>query len=200
MLDAKAEVDVQLRGAINEFKGQFVARITSSIDTKNAKGVQKFEKGEAANRASRVRTAISNETPFLRSKLEEYFTDPRTRETLVAAVMESVTEAYEAWFNTVYTPSLQANGTGRSSSGKGKGREDDVWDPDVFNEWCAGVFKVGTLGLGIMGGEDEDVEDRDRGMDHDDYYDDSGSEGNSVSVGTGRGTERTGRTGIRINM
>lgn len=186
MLDAKAEVDARLRGAINDFTSQFVSRMTAPIDTKGK--AAKAAPGEVASRTAKVRASIERETPFLRSKLEEYITDLRTREMLVAAVMESITQAYEDWFDTVYTPSLSAsNGTGRSS--KGKGREDGVWDPDVFGEWCASVFKVGTLGLGIMGDGSEDMDGSE-----------SGDSVGGVSGRSGAGTERTGTTGIRIKM
>jgi hypothetical protein len=174
MLDAKAEVDARLRQAINDFTGQFVNRMTAPIDTKNGK---KVPPSEAPARTSKIRQNVEQETPFLRGKLEEYITDARTREMLVAAVMESVTQTYEDWYDTSYAPAH--NGASRSS--KGKGREDGVWDPDVFNEWCGNMFKVGMLGLGM----DE----------QDDFEDDSGSE-DSMSARTG--TERTG--GLRIKM
>ncbi|KAF2175538.1 Sec34-domain-containing protein [Zopfia rhizophila CBS 207.26] len=181
MLDAKAEVDARLRGAINEFTGQFVGRMAAAISVGKDK---KIAPGEAAARTAKVRSAIEHETPFLRSKLDEYIEDVRTKEMLVAAVMESVTQAYEDWFDTSYTPSPHTNGVGRS--GKGKGREDDVWDPDVFSDWCGGVFKVGRLGLGIMAEELEEMDDEDA---------------DSVGGVSGRsGTERTGTTGIRIKM
>lgn len=183
MLDAKAEVDARLRQAINDFTNQFVARMVAPVDTKNNK---KVPVAEAPARTSRVRQNVEHETPFLRTKLEEYITDARTREMLVAAVMESVTQTYEEWFDTSYSPSLSnQNGSGRSA--KGKGREDGVWDPDVFNEWCANVFKVGTLGLGDMGNEQDDS-----GMSDD-------SDADSMGAVSGRtGTERTG--GLRIKM
>ncbi|KAF2738026.1 Sec34-domain-containing protein [Polyplosphaeria fusca] len=184
MLDAKAEVDVRLRAAITEFTGQFVSRMASAIESKS-KGPQKFSAGEPAKRTSQVRQSVERETPFLRDKLEEYITDARTREMLVAAVMESVQSKYEDWFDTVYTPSAQTNGVGRS--GKGKGREDDVWDPDMFSEWTTGVFKVGTLGLGIGQDDAEDMDDD--------------SDADSMGGVSGRsGTERTGFTGLRIKM
>jgi hypothetical protein len=199
MLDAKAEVDARLRGAINDFTAQFVARMTAPVSTKDAKAAKKGAQTDAAARMTKVRQSIEHETPFLRKKLEEYIEDARTREMLVQAVMESVTQAYEEWFDTAYTPSLHTNGTGTGRSAKGKGREDDVWDPDVFAEWCGGVFKVGALGLGIMDLRDEEVEDDEQGNMDD-------SEGDSVGGVSGRsGTERTGTTGtsgrgIRINM
>ncbi|CAI9632971.1 sec34-domain-containing protein [Alternaria burnsii] len=185
MLDAKAEVDARLRQAINDFTGQFVTRMTAPIDTKNNK---KVPPREAPARTSKIRQNIEQETPFLRSKLEEYITDARTREMLVAAVMESVTQTYEDWYDTSYSPSL-ANQNGISRSTKGKGREDGVWDPDVFSEWCGNTFKVGTLGLGIMDDGQEDYQDRDD------------SDADSMGAASGRsGTERTGNTGLRIKM
>jgi len=154
MLDAKAEVDARLRQAIHDFTGQFVARITAPIDTRNGK---KVPTSEAAARTSKIRQNIEQETPFLRTKLGEYMTDARTREMLVAAVMESVTQTYEDWFETCYAPALSTqNGGGRSS--KGKGREDGVWDPESFGEWCAKVFNVGTL-LGANGAGPRDGSD-----------------------------------------
>jgi hypothetical protein len=185
MLDAKAEVDARLRQAINDFTGQFVTRMTAPIDTKNNK---KVPPSEAPARTSKIRQNIEHETPFLRTKLEEYITDARTREMLVAAVMESVTQKYEDWYDTSYSPSLSnQNGAGRST--KGKGREDGVWDPDVFSEWCANTFRVGTLGLGVMDDEQEDYQDRDD------------SDADSIGATSGRsGTDRTGNTGLRIKM
>ncbi|EFQ87092.1 hypothetical protein CFE70_005519 [Pyrenophora teres f. teres 0-1] len=184
MLDAKAEVDARLRQAINDFSGQFVSRMTAPIEMKNNK---KVPPNEAPARASKIRQNIEHETPFLRSKLEEYITDARTREMLVAAVMESVTQKYEDWYDTSYSPSL-SNQNG-ASRGKGKGREDGVWDPDVFSEWCANVFKVGTLGLGIMDNGQEDYEDEDD------------SDADSMGATSGRtGTDRMGSSGLRIKM
>ena len=169
MLDAKAEVDARLRQAINDFTGQFVTRMTAPIDTKSGK---KVPVTEAPARTAKIRQNVEHEVPFLRTKLEEYITDHRTREMLVAAVMESVTQTYEEWFDTSYTPSIAgSNGAGRST--KGKGREDGVWDPDVFNEWCNGTFKVGTLGLGMEDGSEDDDED-------------DGSSAGSMRTGTDR--------------
>jgi hypothetical protein len=185
MLDAKAEVDARLRQAINEFTGQFVARMVAPIDTKNNK---KVPVAEAPARTAKIRQNVVQETPFLRSKLEDYITDARTREMLVAAVMESVTQTYEDWFDTSYTPSLNGtNGTGRR--GKGKGREDGVWDPDVFNEWCTNTFMVGTLGLGIVNDDNED------------YENDDDSDADSMGAVSGTtGTMRTGTTGRGLTI
>ncbi|KAF2000449.1 Sec34-domain-containing protein [Amniculicola lignicola CBS 123094] len=205
MLDAKAELDARLRGAIQELTSQFVKRMTSPISVPaNASAKPKsYSPGAAAKAVASIRETIAREIPFLRNKLAEYITDARTREMLVAACMENVTQVYEDWFDTVYTPGLQSNGNGtgmRSSSGKGKGREDDVWDPEVFSEWCANAFKVQSLGLGIM--QDQDHEHYEGGRSDGEYEDDGDGDGDSMGVGSGRsGTQRTGGTGgLRIKM
>ncbi|KAF2661605.1 Sec34-domain-containing protein [Lophiostoma macrostomum CBS 122681] len=203
MLDAKAEVDARLRGAINDFTAQFVARMTGAI----ASARDREALVDAAPRTANVRESIERETPFLRKKLEEYVEDARTREMLVQAVMESVVRIYEDWFDTTYTPSLQTNGAGAGAgrSAKGKGREDGVWDPDVFAEWCAGVFKVGALGLGILSlgetdpeGEDDEDEDGQGGSSEGDSV--GGGDGSARSGGGTEGTGTSGTRGIRINM
>lgn len=184
MLDAKAEVDTVMRQAINDFTAQFVNRITEPIKSKDGKTSLKVPPTEAAPRTTKIRQNIEHETPFIRTKLEEYITDYRTREMLVAAVMESVTQSYEDWYDTSYMPSL--NGAARSS--KGKGPADGVWDPDSFGDWCMGVFKVGTLALGALGGDEQDLGD------------DDDSDASTRAMSERTGTERTGRTGIQIRM
>jgi hypothetical protein len=182
MLDAKAEVDARLRQAITDFTSQFSTRMTAPIDTKNNK---KVPIQEVPARTAKIRQNVEHETPFLRSKLEEYITDARTREMLVAAVAESVAQAYEDWFDTSYEPSI--SGTGRNA--KGKGREDGVWDPDAFTEWCNGVFKVGQIGA-------QQYEYDGSGGDEDDDDDDESSEAESVSARSGEGVG----LGLRIKM
>lgn len=187
MLDAKAEVDARLRQAINDFTSQFVARITAPIDTRNGK---KVPTGEAPARTRKIRENIEQETVFLRTKLSEYMSDVRTREMLVAAVMESVTQTYEDWFETCYAPSLPTR-NGASRSTKGKGREDGVWDPDAFGEWCRDVSNVDTLGAN--GKDPQDESDRE--------LSDEIDESDVASMGAGRGrtgTERVG--GLMIQM
>lgn len=172
MLDAKAEVDSVLRQAITDFTGQFVARITAPIRSSDG-AVIKVAASEAAMRTARIRANVEHEVGFLRGKLGAYVADRRTREMLVQAVMEAVVGTYEEWFDGKFVVDGGAVGAGRS--GKGKGPEDGVWDPEVFEEWCGGVFKVGGVGLGLSGGEESESE---------------GEEG----------SERTGGTGLRIRM
>ena len=126
----------------------------------------------AAAAAEAVRANVERDVPLVRQKLEGYLDDARTRETLVAAVMEQVGAVYEEWW--------EARGAGAGAngarSGKGKGREDAAWDPEAFVEWCTVVFKVGRMGLGIMTSEPDEM----------------GEEGEA-----GRGSESGGEEGTR---
>lgn len=193
MLDAKAEVDTTLRQSITDLTTQFQTRMLAPILSKDGSEPLKTVPADIAPRTMKLRENITQQTPFLRTKLEDYITDQRTREMLVAAVMESVTQTYETWYDTSYAPTSHS---GRS--GKGKGSVDGVWDPDVFGEWCAGTFQVGggaggPMGLGIMsGGGGEDV---------DEFDSRAGGRRAVGSMSVASGSVRTGTgTGIRINM
>ncbi|KAJ9647206.1 Golgi transport complex subunit 3 [Coniosporium tulheliwenetii] len=140
MLDAKAELDGRLRTVINEFTGGFAGRMTAAISP--AAVAKKNFDGDAATVA--VRQAVEKEVPFLRRKLDEYLDDVRTKETLVAAVQGQVVQNYEDFFEK-RAELLRASG--KAVGKKGKGREDEVWDPDMFEEWSGSVFKVGRLGM-----------------------------------------------------
>ncbi|KAK5089544.1 Golgi transport complex subunit 3 [Exophiala xenobiotica] len=140
MLDAKAELDGQLRTVINDFTAGFAKTMTSSLKT-----TSKPEDATAA-----VREKVQKEVPILRAKLEQYLDDLRTRETLVAAVEDQVVQAYEAFFEE-YAGKAAAGGKGQPNgsvsgktkiSRKGKGAADAVWDADTFGEWSEGVFNV----------------------------------------------------------
>lgn len=137
MLDAKVELDGQLRTVINEFTATFTTVMTSDLKT-----------GKAEDATAKVREQVQKEVPILRAKLEQYLDDLRTRETLVAAVEDQVVQAYEGYFEEYagkLDKSKKVNGTGSVKgkiSRKGKGAADDVWDADTFTEWCEGVFNV----------------------------------------------------------
>lgn len=146
MPDAKAELDARLRTAINDFTTRFAARITEPVSEAAAakptfNGLQAVQK---------VQQAAEKEVPLLRRKLEEYLDDVRTRETLVGAVLDAVLGGYEAWY-VGYVKERRGNGK-VGGSRKGKGREDEVWDGDMFREWCVGVFAVEGVGGGEGGG------------------------------------------------
>ncbi|KAF4301391.1 Sec34-like protein [Botryosphaeria dothidea] len=159
MLDAKAELDGRLRAVINDFTSAVADRLTSPLA---AAAKKKKSGGESAtDTLNAVKANAEREVGFLRQKLDEYVDDLRTRETLVVAVVESVVANYETFWDGL-------GGEKPPASLKGKGRADEVWEPGVFAEWCAGVFKVGQFGLGAQleqgaGGEDEVDDDDDGG-------------------------------------
>jgi hypothetical protein len=146
MLDAKEELDGRLRGVINEFVDTFAGRMVKSLHGKDAVK-------DPQTATSDVRRTIEKDVPFLRKKLAEYIPDARTKETLVAAVLDKVSEMYEDWYDAREDEGGRGGSQGKAGR-KGKGREDEVWGPGVFGEWAAGVFAVGRLGF--VGGEDAD--------------------------------------------
>lgn len=135
MLDAKVELDGQLRIVINDFTSGFAATMSG--------GLHDLTKDDTAlaEAARVVREKIKKEVPILRAKLEQYLDDLRTRETLVAAVEDQVVQAYETFFDK-YTGASQKGRVQSKISRKGKGPEGDVWDADTFLEWAEGVFNV----------------------------------------------------------
>ena len=175
MLDAKAELDARLRAAITDYTHAAAARMTAPLAASAGKSAKDAD--AAAKAAEAVRANVERDVPFVRQKLEGYLDDARTRETLVAAVMEQVSTVYEEWW--------EARGAGANGarSGKGKGRVDAAWDPEAFVEWCTVVFKVGRMGLGIMTSEPDEMGEE-------------GEEGSGSGSGSGseEGT-RYGRSG-----
>lgn len=150
MLDAKVELDGSLRTVINDLTSDFASRITKPVDA-SATAKRGFDAQQAVNIIHKV---AEKEIPFLRKKLDEYIDDVRTKETLVAAVQDQVMQNYEMFYD-VYT--AEKRRTGAQMSKKGKGRDDEAWDPDMFGEWAASVFQVrGVGGGGGLGDEHED--------------------------------------------
>ena len=164
MLDAKAELDSHLRTVINDFTHAHASAITNPIDS-SALAKPRFEPLAAV---TKVKSLAEREIPPLRHRLDAYIDDLRTRETLVAAVRDQVLANYEVFYD-LWTERQQrkeaAGGGGKGAgmakgsakSKKGKGREDEVWDVDMFSEWVGAVFNVRGLGmLGFEGNGDGD--------------------------------------------
>ena len=151
MLDAKAELDGQLRTVINDFCATCSGRITAAIAT-----IEVDKKSfSPSSVVPKIQAAAKAEVPTLRKKLEEYIDDSRTRETLVAAVQDQAVLAYENWYEGYAAEKRRAGGlkgTAPPLSRKGKGREDEIWDAGVFAEWALGVFRVGKGFAGGVGG------------------------------------------------
>jgi hypothetical protein len=140
MLDAKGELDGRLRTVINDFVVGFANRMTSDISDSSTKK-RSFD---GAGAVQAVRTAIEKEAPMLRRKLDEYLYDHRTKETLIGAIQDQVIQNYEDFYE---CHSSKAEVGRRHSRKKGKGREDDVWDPDAFADWTISIFKVDGAGF-----------------------------------------------------
>lgn len=142
MLDAKVELDGTLRKVISDFTGWEAEKMTQPIRGKVAgKNEEKV--------VDEVRTAIKREAPLLRSRLQDWLADERTRETLIMAVKEAVVHAYEDFLGVVEAERKQKGKF--KAKGKGKGREDEVWDVDTFTEWTEGV--LGVTGQDDLGGD-----------------------------------------------
>ena len=145
MLDAKGELDGRLRGCINDFVESFAGRMLMPLK-KGGKMASELPLAEAQKATAEVRSTVQKDILFLRKKLDEYVQDPRTRETLVAAVMDKVVEGYEDWYEEWRKGAAAIAAAGKGGR-KGKGREDEVWGPGAFGEWAGGVFEVGRLGF-----------------------------------------------------
>lgn len=154
MLDAKVELDGSLRTVINDLTSDFASRITKPVDA-SATAKKGFDAPQAVNVIQKV---AEKEVQMLRKKLDEYLDDVRTKETLVAAVQDQVIQNYETFYD-LYTAEKRKNG--KQMSKKGKGRDDEAWDPDMFSEWAGNLFKV--RGMGMLDG-DMDGQSRSRSI------------------------------------
>ena len=156
MLDAKAELDGQLRTTINDFCAAISGRISAAI----ALPAIQNKSFNPSSVVPTIQAAAKVEVPAMRKKLEEYIDDSRTRETLAGAVQDQVVLTYETWYENWAAEKRKAAGVkgGSAPSRKGKGREDEVWDAGVFAEWALGVFRVGRgFGSGGIGGEEQSL-------------------------------------------
>lgn len=151
MLDAKVELDGSLRTVINDLTSDSASRITKPVDA-SATAKKGFD---AVQAVAVIQKVAEKEVSLLRRKLDEYLDDVRTKETLVAAVQDQVIQNYETFYD-IYAAEKRSNG--KLVSKKGKGRDDEAWDPDMFTEWAVGVFRV--RGMGAL---DDDDDDDDRG-------------------------------------
>jgi hypothetical protein len=163
MLDAKAELDGRLRGAINDLVHSYSDHITAPVDpaavaaakSSKSKTAVAAEPFDALRAIRTVRGLAEKDVPVLRAKLAAYVDDARTRETLVAAVRDQVLASYEDFFDA----SNGSEGMGKRVSRKGKAREDELLSPELFAEAMERVFLVGRM----VGEEDDDDEDDDGG-------------------------------------
>jgi conserved oligomeric Golgi complex subunit 3 len=145
MLDAKVELDGQLRKVISDFTGWEAGKITNTLKNARVRDGQK-----ATGAVPEMRRATEREVPLLRRRLEEWIRDERTKETLIMAVREAVLQGYEDFLGAEQTGRGLSNGKGKLRT-KGKGSQNELWDADAFAEWTEGVF-------GIAGQNEDSVE------------------------------------------
>lgn len=141
MLDAKVELDGQLRKVISDFTAWESGKMTHPwVKIQNKEG--RDDEAKAQEAVDKMRKAVEREVPRLRTRLDEWIDDARTKDTLLVAVMEAVVQAYEDFVaGVVGTNGTKGKATTRIKA-KGKGREDEMWDLDAFAEWTEGVFGV----------------------------------------------------------
>ena len=137
MFDAKAELDAQLRTVIGDFTSGFAARMTAPV-SESASSSASFEASKAVKN---TRSALEREVKMLRTKLGEYLDDARTRDTLAGAIQDQAISNYEDFFDR-HVSKDQTKSV--ASSKKGKGRGDEVWDPDTFADWTTTIFGLGS--------------------------------------------------------
>ncbi len=137
MLDAKVELDGRLRTVINDFTSAWAIAVTAPINASET-AKPRFDPLAAV---AKVKDIAAKDVPMLRRKLDEYLDDVRVKETLVAAVQDQVLQNYETFYDLQTADKKGAAGKAGKNK-KGKGREDEVWDLDMFTEWAVGVFGV----------------------------------------------------------
>lgn len=138
MLDAKSELDTRLRAVITEFTNNYAAQMTASV----AEAASAKKGFDAAKAVKEVRGAVEKGNKTVRAKLDEYLDDFRTKETLAGAVQDQVLANYDDFFDRHVLKAKSNGKTAPPLSTKGKGRQDDVWDPDTFADWAIEVFGV----------------------------------------------------------
>ncbi|KAI1966832.1 Golgi transport complex subunit 3 [Ophidiomyces ophidiicola] len=160
MLDAKVELDGRLRTVINDFTNSSAANMATSLPSK----VTTTSMPQARGAIESMRQVVQKKVPELRKLLDSYIDDARTRETLVAAVQDNLTQLYEDFFE-----AYVAAKSGGNRVVKVNHEADGVLDVDIFTGWSESIFRVGILGLESSEGGQED-----EGSDDDDGEVDSG--------------------------
>jgi conserved oligomeric Golgi complex subunit 3 len=156
MRDARTEVDARLRAVIGELVTVWGQRISNplydnSFPTKGGKfgDLAVTSSGDVdADRARAVREAVEREVPLIRRKMDEYIHDVRTRDMLMRAVLEDVIQRYESWLEERGLESPTTPST--KHKGKGKGREDGVWESEVFADWALRAFGLDGMEMSAL--------------------------------------------------
>ncbi|KAI5294516.1 Golgi transport complex subunit 3 [Ascosphaera acerosa] len=165
MLDAKAELDGQLRNAINTFTDDFATRMTKSLSiTPTMTPASDSSDGDEDTRLRQIlhetRQVIQAEVTDLRAILDDYLDDRRTCDTLIGAVQDLVVQRYEEFVEAaaislmeskhaaalnMKPSSVQAKTASRAATEQVVAL--GLWDVDMFADWCDAIFRVDSEGV-----------------------------------------------------
>lgn len=165
MLDARTELDARLRTAVNDYTRTWAEEMVK-FPSKTEQNAVSRNGSVSASYQHALRDScrqIESSVADLRRQLDDYITDRRTKETLVAAVREVVCQVYEDILTDILAaapPSVGVPSSRIETRGRRiKAEELGVWDVDVFTDWTEGVFRAGVSGLGVFVDNDEDEYD-----------------------------------------
>jgi hypothetical protein len=152
MLDAKAELDAQLRVVIEAFVAETAGIILAPLRDRGGKGKEvkdgEWEAGEVVKATHLCLGLAARDAPVLHATLLSFFPEVEkerlTRQTLVQAVRERVVQVYTEVFDAEEAKREAAGGEKRRLSRKGKAREGEMLGPEVFGEEVLRAFEAGN--------------------------------------------------------
>ncbi|EGD98339.1 hypothetical protein TESG_05718 [Trichophyton tonsurans CBS 112818] len=140
MLDAKVELDGTLRTVINDFTNTFATKMISSLPPVSGKTITPTLSQQIQKGALTMRRSIEEEVPILRRLLDDYLEDKRTKETLVSAVQDTVTQLYEDYLEAYAAAEAGKDKPGRKVSRKPVATG-ELWDIERFGDWTDSIFR-----------------------------------------------------------
>ncbi|KMQ48149.1 hypothetical protein A7C99_6047 [Trichophyton rubrum] len=140
MLDAKVELDGTLRTVINDFTNTFATKMASSLPPVSGKTITPTLSQQIQKGALNMRRSIEEEVPILRRLLDDYIDDKRTKETLVSAVQDTVTQLYEDYLEAYAAAEAGKDKPGRKTSRKPVATG-ELWDIERFGDWTDSIFR-----------------------------------------------------------
>ena len=153
---------------------------TDALNAQNTNKEQQFQQPQpqppkkkkvplpkAISSLANTRNAITHNVPHLKKKLSEYIENSRTRNTLLAAVLEGVLSKVEEFYG------LNVQSNAGDGAGTCNADEKTLWSLDRYVKWCVSIFGVERVGGERAGADDDD--DGDDG----DYEEDGKSRGSA---------------------
>lgn len=166
MLDAKAELDGRLRTAINAFTNGYAKEMGAhltvpSFALSSTPPEQEKLHIDLKRILEETRKAVQTTVPRLRTILNDYLDDRRTRDTLIGAVQDLVSQQYEDFIEGCALALEESRRAASNKSAPLPNRAKPVasraakmevvdlglWDVDTFAEWCETVFRTSNEGM-----------------------------------------------------